>query len=810
MLLGVALAALMELQTAAATSGQTVGPALDPIAGEVVDPRTRRQLPSGRHPGSTADLWFVNLVNQQFAGGGMAFFDPLRVSAHGRSWTQMHFFLNGFDVTDPARPGTPLVVVPHHAWDSMRSTSLFASRAKLAFSFRPEAHPVPRFGLGYGKHIGGGTWVPRGLMDREPGVAGGPLGPRRRLERAGEVFADGGMALGAGALRLHVEHVEHLHTYPTLRAVDGARRDDVATRTSLLAGGAFVLAGLPWTVTAAWQGERRPYAGAEFRFPEALTRSERGGGMLAQVGTHAAVGPGTLQLGVGAGYRDDDAPLHSQAPQVQDLEDAWMWLARPRFGKAERRGRLVGLADYRCGDCDGGSCWRGKLEMNWAWLREKTTIPGARSGVTYARGDTTVSQVHYDEPSTAAAGGLRSLQVGTDYHSTLGDAAIDAHLGLDHAAVVAAGSTQISHLSPAAGLAFAWPVWGSHKVFGLVRWQPQALTHEVLSFVYPTTNTGNVYRWDDRDGDRVPEAGEEGALLRRTGGAYHRIDPHLRRPFERQMALGWRSQHLGPFSVVVLGVARWLTHRHDVRLQDTSSFVPQTFHDPGGDGRGEETLSGGGQELPVYARVGPGGDEWYVLGNAAKADFYLGLEAQMLSVDTRFWFVNIGGAAYLSEGGAPFGSFPDRNDPGIVDEASADPNNRVLQRGRYDHDRSFALNVLAGITPGGGLEASCALRYRDGQPFTRIVVADDLPQGPVALMAVRRGKPRHTFHMTLDTRLQYGFAVAGAAAYLVLDVYNLLGSGTEYLEDPRTGQSFREVLEMVPGRGMMLSLQINP
>ena len=41
--------------------------------------------------------------------------------------------------------------------------------------------------------------------------------------------------------------------------------------------------------------------------------------------------------------------------------------------------------------------------------------------------------------------------------------------------------------------------------------------------------------------------------------------------------------------------------------------------------------------------------------------------------------------------------------------------------------RAFTLKLLAGIMPLPGLTLSTAARYRDGQPFTRLLAATQLP-----------------------------------------------------------------------------------
>ena len=136
------------------------------------------------------------------------------------------------------------------------------------------------------------------------------------------------------------------------------------------------------------------------------------------------------------------------------------------------------------------------------------------------------------------------------------------------------------------------------------------------------------------------------------------------------------------------------------------------------------------------------------------------------------------------------------------------PTRNTTPFGRYDQDRSFTLKWLAGVHPWRNLTIALAARYRDGEPFNRVVVAEGLPQGAEVLMAQRRGRVRHTFAMTWDVRVRYDFVVAPYVVTLGLDVYNFWGSATELLEDPRTTSAYRAPLETVPDRAMLVSLEV--
>jgi hypothetical protein len=63
--------------------------------------------------------------------------------------------------------------------------------------------------------------------------------------------------------------------------------------------------------------------------------------------------------------------------------------------------------------------------------------------------------------------------------------------------------------------------------------------------------------------------------------------------------------------------------------------------------------------------------------------------------------------------------------------------------------------------------------------------------------------------MTVDLRVAYDFDLGPFAATVLADVYNFFGSGTEMLEDMRTGPDYRTSIEMVPGRGLHIQLSLH-
>ena len=780
-------------QSASGCSRSTPGPTLDPIAGERIGRDELSCLPSGRHLGAVFDVWFNHVINQQISGGGMAFFDPLRLSSHGRSWRQTRFHLNGIEITDPARPGEPLFELPYAAWDGLAYRSLWTARPGVDLDFRPETPTKWLLTGATGRDVGGGTWIPRGLLDREPATEHGATPERRRLRAVAELSLARTWQLGqTGRLRLIGSFVEHEHRYPTLRSSDGrnvvdrARRGTFALRHRIEHGRTQI------STTVFGQTNGRSHEGAQYRWERHLTLDTSSRAW----GAHLRWARPTANLSFFAGVtaRRDDERTGDETPFVRDLESEWMYLARPRAAEDLGRWRFDAGADW---------VWNGwRLRMRGAHARIDLDVHAqSLRGISYlrgpARGQSEAHSLELVAPGLRHALWGREARVDVERDFRLGAVTLQVLTALDHSAVGARRGPQLGYWSPAVGAAVRAPC-GSAECFALIRREPVSLTRDVSEFLSPE-GTSTTHVWND-DGDLVPEPGEAGTLLSRNGGAFHAMSDALARPSASHFAFGIRTPRLGAFRAVVTGVGRWLFQRYTVRLSDPSVYSPV------------EAQTAGDQRVTAYANdLSRAGEETYVLVNDADRSRYLGTEIQLHTEATPSWFFNLSASGYWVVSNAPFGSFADRNDPGAIDEITADPNARVNARGRTDNDRAYGATLLVGRELVRDLWLSTATRYLDGQPFARIDMVEALPQGPTAIMATQRGTlgPRHTFHMTTDVRLSYLWRGNGRNTLSVmLDVFNLLGSGTEIVEDPRAGrETFRRALEMIPGRTLLLTAE---
>src|SRR5207253_1953235 len=107
----------------------------------------------------------------------------------------------------------------------------------------------------------------------------------------------------------------------------------------------------------------------------------------------------------------------------------------------------------------------------------------------------------------------------------------------------------------------------------------------------------------------------------------------------------------------------------------------------------------------------------------------------------------------------------------------------------------------------GDWRVGVVARYEDGQPFARWLLVPDLRQGPTLVAVEPRGRSRFMYTLTVDARLEKGFAVGRSRAAAVLEGFNLLNMANEIEEDVLTSPLYRSVSATQPPRVLRLGLR---
>ena len=377
-------------------------------------------------------------------------------------------------------------------------------------------------------------------------------------------------------------------------------------------------------------------------------------------------------------------------------------------------------------------------------------------------------------------------------------------------AAQASNGIRWTHLSPRLSARWRPTAEGSFAVTSSFSRYHHRLLLNYFSVGDPGGPSGSVYRWDDLNADRQFD-GSELVLLAPVGACCanaqpNTIDPDLSRPSTSEFLAG--VEH-------AIGSWRWrftaLDRRehHLIALVNTGvtaqDYSVSFVEDPGVD------LANSNLRLvPIYNRsVESFGRDSYVLMNAGEASRYQGLD---LSIDRAMrgrWSVYFGATAYRSEGtGASRGYRVLENDQGVLGEVFLTPNAETSAYGRLFFDRAYVVKLSGSYRAPGDVRLAAAARYQDGQPFSRVLVAEQLNQGPEIIMAYPRGGQRFTYTLTVDAKIDKDVAVGRGRVGVALEAFNLLNTTNEVEEDVVTGPSFRTTTAVQPPRAIRLGVRV--
>jgi hypothetical protein len=310
-------------------------------------------------------------------------------------------------------------------------------------------------------------------------------------------------------------------------------------------------------------------------------------------------------------------------------------------------------------------------------------------------------------------------------------------------------------------------------------------------------------RWDDANGNRIADEGEIGDPLRRGGGSFTSIEDDLPRPYTHELTVGVEKHFRR-------GFLRFSGYqRSEKRLLQTvnvgvapESYESFLFHDAGLDGRlGTED----DREIPIYdQRLQLGEDQLRLTAPPGLESFAQGVDL-LLAFDHGRFSWQLSGRAYRDVGSGNVGNGPEENDTGVAGDLFDDPNTLTSAEGRLFFDRAFTGKLSLTARGPFGIDIGTAIRYWDGQPFTRQIFFADLGQGFTIVQAYPRGRSRYTFNMTVDVRLEREFSLGRGRLALGVDAFNLFNQALETGENFRSGSTFRDATFVQPARTLALS-----
>ncbi len=355
------------------------------------------------------------------------------------------------------------------------------------------------------------------------------------------------------------------------------------------------------------------------------------------------------------------------------------------------------------------------------------------------------------------------------------------------------------------------------------RWSPAAISffggigrytggHPLswLAFGDPGEVIWNVSRWTDPDADGVFAPDEAGVLVARSGkgAAVASIDPGLRVPRTTEWVVG---AEVRPTRYSTLRGSIIIRRQTDlvgvlntgVALSDYRVFLLPDINADEGSPQDD-------QLLPVYERLPSsfGNDSLLLTNPDADPIRHDGIEVTYQIASPR-WFMLFGATAYRTLGrGGLLGHDVLENDQFVPGDRFSNPNAADDPAGRLYFDRAYVGKWTTAYRAPGDVRLAAVVRYQDGQPFTRLVVAPDLAGGPEIVHAYPVGRTRFTYTATVDFRVEKGLSRGRPRASLRLDIFNLTNHANELEEDVVSGPNFRLSTVVQPPRTLRLGVRV--
>lgn len=318
-----------------------------------------------------------------------------------------------------------------------------------------------------------------------------------------------------------------------------------------------------------------------------------------------------------------------------------------------------------------------------------------------------------------------------------------------------------------------------------------------------------LLRWDDRNGDRAFQVGEEGALLARFGGQLQPTDPGLKRPYTDEWILGVSHRGAGSHWWSRLQWDLHLVHRTDHDLINTidtgvppDAYTPRTVIEPGRDG----TFGTGDDGELVVFNQDPRtlGRSRLLLTNPPRNErTFRGAEVVVSRPTGHRWHAVA--SLLVSEMEVIKPTTPEQ-----TLDLFDDPNGLINARGKDPAHAEIQFKLQGGVRLPRRLRLGWFLRATSGLPYTREWTVTDLDQGPVTVRAETRGASSADTSVTLDLRLERAWTMGARSEMSALfEIFNATDDDSVLSYGNRTGVDYGAPRTVRPPRFVRLGLRLS-
>ena len=329
------------------------------------------------------------------------------------------------------------------------------------------------------------------------------------------------------------------------------------------------------------------------------------------------------------------------------------------------------------------------------------------------------------------------------------------------------------------------------------------------NFVNQNGNLTNRWTWNDLNGDRQFQDGEQGTLLSDQFGAaaaMRTISPDLKHEFTDELTMSVEREFQGDI---------WLSATYTRRRSDDksdsinlaapdSAYDPMQVQDPGPDG----TLGNGddGGMLTVFN---------------LRADLVGQYEGQIATIDkfeTNYQGVELIAQKRFADNWQALVTYTwndtdtwtrggqwENTNPGIF----GNPNSQVNANGKSFYDRTHQLKAIGTWHAPFGFRASGVMRYQTGAPYGRTFWVGGLNQGGASILAVPVGDERLPNVTTFDIALFRDFQTDRFRISPELNLFNITNQNTVTALNTSSGGNYGRVANYLSPRIARFAIRIH-
>jgi TonB-dependent receptor-like protein len=764
-------------------------------------------LPAAGNLYSLLDTLVPDVIADRIDAGGTGAGSPARVGAHGSTWTQTIFRVGDADITSPSGTGTPLLMPGVDVWESV----------DVATGLMPLDVSAPGLAVTMTPRRPSDSWTRSlQLVGAPPAFAGGsataspPAITRLGSFRHANIFMSGplGEKLGAVVAANWIRSAYY-------------ERNNAAALQATVASAFVNLTGAPTSSdeirVIGWGERTRDAVPNRFVFNQPAA-GQRNAGLHGQAAWQHGLKDAAAGFRAFASYTLGRRTSDLVAPRsviVERLNDGPVpalldpgvgtdrtWSAGARVNRLASAHSVIAGVDVSGARTTMQSVFAGRVGELVNGLAARIwdfTDPAAESLWRQRSFAAFVGDTIALAPRLTINAGLR-------FESITGSAAA-------HAETISWQS-----LLPRAGFHWSMLDFWQLSSFGQYGRYAHRLPLADLAYGDPTAPTANVSRWTLTAG-RLPTpaalaAQAVGPIIERRGpgsagvAGFSAIDPVLKRPHMDELVLGFEARPRQNTFLRIAAIGRRETHL--VGVVDVG--VPESSYSIIGvpDMGIDVPVAGDDQILRFYNRSPAtfGADRYLLTNPAGHAGSFVGADMIGTVHRQRYYFL-WGLTAGRSEAVAANRGFgPLENDAAVLGEVFIDPNARGFAQGRVFTERGYTIKLASSYQFPRDTTFGLIARYQDGQHFARMVVLPGLNQGAEAVRAFRNGRTRFTFTMTVDARLQKGFAIGGRQLTAIVDAYNVFDQFLQIEEIAVSGATSRQTSAIQPPIAVHVGIRI--